>query len=135
MALDRGGQIERGGILRHVDRLDRAGIWGAGNNDREDRQQCGGADETQTSISKCKGPAELTRAAPWRRHAGERQVTALEVTAIQVTAIQHYVYFAARRFQPRGFAARGRRRAEGARQREKAMNAGAAHGVSTILPI
>ena len=150
MALDRGRQIECGGILRHVDRLDRAGGRGAGQNDRadrgdrddrDDRQPSGGADETQTTISKCespigKSPAELARAADRRRD--ERSLT----------AIQHYVDFAARHSVARHLAARGqaacgfaaarRHRAETAQARTKPtnlMSACTVHRVSTILPI
>ncbi len=116
MALDRGGQIEGGGVLRHVDRLDRAGRWGAGERDHDDRQPGDGADETQTTISKCVSRSGKSRA-------GGRRVT----------AIQHYVYFAAR-----AGPACGRHRAEAAPRTlgiENPMYAGAAHGVSTILPI
>src|SRR5437879_8128090 len=132
MALDRGGQIERGGVLRYVNRLDRTGRRGAGQDDREDRQPSGGADEAQVTISNCKSPAykspagdspaRFTRTAHRRRRAPS---LCYQITAIQASAIQHYVYFTAR----------GRCRAAGAHQRKEPMNACSAHRVSTILPI
>ena len=131
-------QCEAPGDGYHSNCLDRAGGWGAGRqdrqdrDDREDRQPSSGADEAQTTISKCESPigkstAQFARAADRRRRRGEHGPS----------AIQHYVYFAARRFAAGGFTAGGRHRAARppGTKPDNPLIACTVHGVSTILPM